>query len=268
MLATINTILIVGATSGLGEQFARRLHSLGKKIIIAGRRKDRLASLKAELGSNTEYYQWDITDFATLTSRAARILEEHPDINSVFLVAGVGYMFDILDLSASTDASIITECNTNMTAQMLLSRIFVPHLSSVAANGQPATFLLMGAGFGYVPAGVFPVYSSTKAAIHALALALRQQVNKSNDRNIKNNLSIVEVVAPFVDTDFAKTFKTPRGMQPMPLDQYMDETIAQLEIVGADGKAIKEAAVGSAKMRADLWRSSIGKHMNDIGLDC
>ncbi|KAK6063644.1 short chain dehydrogenase [Seiridium cupressi] len=268
MLATINTILIVGATSGLGEQFARRLHSLGKKVIIAGRREDRLASLKAELGSNTEYYQWDITDFATLTSRAARILEEHSDINSVFLVAGVGYMFDFLDVSASTDATIITECSTNMTAQMLLSRIFVPHLSSVAANGQPATFLLMGAGFGYVPAGVFPVYSSTKAAIHAFALALRQQVNKSDDQNIKNNLSIVEVVPPFVDTDFAKTFKTPRGIQPMPLDQYMDETIAQLEIVGADGKAIKEAAVDSAKMRADLWRNSIGKHMNDIGLDC
>ncbi|KAK6068315.1 short chain dehydrogenase [Seiridium cupressi] len=255
MLATINTILIVGATSGLGEQFARRLHSLGKKVIIAGRREDRLASLKAELGSNTEYYQWDITDFATLTS-------------PFFLVAGVGYMFDFLDVSASTDATIITECSTNMTAQMLLSRIFVPHLSSVAANGQPATFLLMGAGFGYVPAGVFPVYSSTKAAIHAFALALRQQVNKSDDQNIKNNLSIVEVVPPFVDTDFAKTFKTPRGIQPMPLDQYMDETIAQLEIVGADGKAIKEAALDSAKMRADLWRNSIGKHMNDIGLDC
>lgn len=241
---------------------------LGKKVIIAGRRKDRLDSLKAELGSNVETYQWDITDFLTVTSRATQIVEEHPDIDSIFILSGVGYMLNFLDKSSSTDSSIIAECNTNLTAQMLLSRIFVPHLASVAAKSQPATFLIMGSGLGYIPVGAFPIYCSTKAGIHALALTLRQQVNKSADPNVKNNFTIVEVVAPFVDTAFARSLKNPNNPQPMPLDLYIDETMAELEIVAGDGKTVKEAAVGSARIRVEKWRESIGKYMNDIGLDC
>jgi short-subunit dehydrogenase involved in D-alanine esterification of teichoic acids len=49
MTSNINTILIVGATSGIGEQFARRFHSLGKKVIITGRRADKLTALEQEL---------------------------------------------------------------------------------------------------------------------------------------------------------------------------------------------------------------------------
>lgn len=41
MVANMNTILIIGGTSGLGEGFARRFHGLGKKVIVTGRRQDR-----------------------------------------------------------------------------------------------------------------------------------------------------------------------------------------------------------------------------------
>jgi short-subunit dehydrogenase involved in D-alanine esterification of teichoic acids len=45
----ISTILIVGATSGLGEGYARRFHAMGKKVIITGRRAERLSAIKQEL---------------------------------------------------------------------------------------------------------------------------------------------------------------------------------------------------------------------------
>jgi NADP-dependent 3-hydroxy acid dehydrogenase YdfG len=49
MDSRLSTILIFGATSGLGEGYARRFHAMGKKVIITGRRADRLAALKQEL---------------------------------------------------------------------------------------------------------------------------------------------------------------------------------------------------------------------------
>ena len=51
MSARINTILILGATRGIGEALARRFYSLGKKLIVTGRGQDeeKLAHLAAEL---------------------------------------------------------------------------------------------------------------------------------------------------------------------------------------------------------------------------
>jgi uncharacterized oxidoreductase len=266
VLNSIKTILIVGATSGIGEQFARRLHSLGKKVIITGRRVERLSSLKSELGSNIETYQWDITNLNAVSSQASAILHAYPDINSVFVVSGVGYLLNFLDQSSSTDASIINECNTNVTAQMLLTRTFFPHLASIAAKGQPASYLLMGSGMGFVPNALFPVYVSTKAALHALAVALRLEVTSSKDENVKTNLSVVEVVAPFVDTDFAKDITVPLPPA-MALGEFMDSAMEKLGAMGEDGKPPKEVAVGTAQARLDLWRNGVGKFLKEAGFD-
>lgn len=53
MSARIRTILILGASGGLGEQIARRFHALGKKVIVTAREQDRneLTQLARELHS-------------------------------------------------------------------------------------------------------------------------------------------------------------------------------------------------------------------------
>jgi uncharacterized oxidoreductase len=48
-MATFQTIFIIGATSGIGEELARRYHANGKKVIISGRRTERLEALTAGL---------------------------------------------------------------------------------------------------------------------------------------------------------------------------------------------------------------------------
>lgn len=48
-MTAFGTILIVGATSGIGEELARQYHSRGKQVIVSGRRAARLDTLAAQL---------------------------------------------------------------------------------------------------------------------------------------------------------------------------------------------------------------------------
>jgi short-subunit dehydrogenase len=49
MAARMNEVLVIGGTAGIGEQIARRLHSLGKKVIVTGRDEAKLNRLKQKL---------------------------------------------------------------------------------------------------------------------------------------------------------------------------------------------------------------------------
>ena len=198
-----------------------------------------------------------------------QILTEQAAIDCVFVVSeDVGTVFTFLESSSSTESGIVAQCNTNVTAQMLLTRIFMPHFSAVAAICQPATFLLMAAGLGFIPIGFFPVYSVTKAAIHSLALALRQQINQAKDEKVKRNLGVVEVVQPFVASEDIEAFLGSPGPQPIPLKEYIDDIMATLSELSEEGKSATEVASGSAQIRVEVWRGSIGKHMKRMGLEC
>ena len=51
------TVLLTGASGGIGEAIARGLHGRGARLLISGRRADRLEALAAELGGGGEYVQ-------------------------------------------------------------------------------------------------------------------------------------------------------------------------------------------------------------------
>ena len=55
MSARIDTILIIGATRGIGEAMTRRFHAMGKKVVAAGISADRLAELAGELDGLETY---------------------------------------------------------------------------------------------------------------------------------------------------------------------------------------------------------------------
>jgi hypothetical protein len=77
MTANINTILIVGATSGLGEAFARYFHSKGKTVIAAGRRLERLDALKSEL-KGLETLQIDVENVQAIEPKPTETCQGLP----------------------------------------------------------------------------------------------------------------------------------------------------------------------------------------------
>ena len=212
--------------------------------------------------------QWDFGQFNALGDRVSAILAAHPQLDTVFINASVQKLFSFLDPASSTPESIQEEINTNLTAPILLARLFLPHLQSLASNGTPARLLFTSSSLAFVPLSFYPVYCPTKAAIHSLCIVLRQQLAHAPDA-IKKNLSIIEIVPPYTDTDLDKDHRSvtvemqggpEKAFKPMPLEDYM--------LKGEDGRAQKEVAVGLGQVGVDTWRNGFGKILESMGIDC
>ena len=79
--------LVTGASSGIGERTALRLHEAGFEVYAVARRVERMAAL-AEAGVHV--LAMDVTDDASMTSGVARIVEEQGRIDVLVNNAGYG----------------------------------------------------------------------------------------------------------------------------------------------------------------------------------
>ena len=141
----------------------------------------------------------DAADLASLPSQVDEILKAFPDLDSVFLNAGMQTSFSFFDLSSTSDDAITDEITINLTSPSILTRLFMPHLQSIAQSGKPADLLITTSGLAYMSFGFYAVYCPTQAAKHSCAVALRQQINAAG-AEVQKNLAVVEIAPLYVDT--------------------------------------------------------------------
>ncbi len=210
---TGNTILVTGATSGIGLELATRFEALGNRVILAGRRQDRLAAIRAA-HPGMAAYTLDVTDAAAIRAFAARVVREHPDLNVVVHNAGI---MAAETLSAGPSDLAVSEAivATNLLGPIRLNHALLPHLAARPA----AAIVTVSSGLAFVPLIATPTYNATKAAVHSWSIALREQLRGST-------VEVIELVPPGVQTDLMPGQADNPHL--MPLGDFMAEAMALL----------------------------------------
>lgn len=206
MKPTGNTVLVTGATSGIGLGLALRLHEAGNVVVVAGRRTERLAQIVAE-HPGVESVVLDVTDPESIAAVAQEITTRFPQLNVLVNNAGV---MEPEDLRTGADlATAERTVTTNLLGPIRLLAAFVPHLLAQ----ESATIVNVTSGLAFVPLPATPTYSATKAAMHSFTDSLRVQLAGTGVR-------VVELAPPAVQTTLMGQQDDPSSM---PLEKFLTE---------------------------------------------
>ena len=226
MKFTGNTILITGGSQGIGYAMAEYL-APDNKIIICARNEKKLEEVK-KAHPDFITYVCDVSDDNSREELAAKLGEEHPDLNFLINNAGIQRCMDLTkgveDLSLGDQ-----EIATNLRAPIYLTALLLPLLKQNADS----KILNVCSGLAFVGDKFpeMPVYSATKAGIHAYTRVARVQFAPLGIR-------VMEIIPPMVDTQLNPAHaamlreKDPKFSDPNvvpPPDVYVRRTFAKLE---------------------------------------
>jgi short-subunit dehydrogenase len=159
--------LVTGASSGMGEQFARRLARAGFSLLMVARRAERLRALEQELGRRRRIevvgLAEDLADRTALDRIAAAAAAR--DVGLIVSNAGFGLKgpFERTDR-----AKVESMFDTNARAPLILLHTLLPRLLERGKGG----IILTGSIEGEAPFPWSSAYAATKAFIHSLGLSL------------------------------------------------------------------------------------------------
>ncbi len=171
----MTTILITGASSGLGAEMARQFAALGYDLALAARRTERLEALRAEIGARhperrIEIRALDVTDDAQVFEVFRGFRADFGSIDRVIVNAGLGKGAPIgtgrPDANKQTAMTnfigALTQCEAAMEIFRAQRRGHLVMISSVSAvRGMPKTVT---------------TYAATKAAVASLGEGIRAEM--------------------------------------------------------------------------------------------
>lgn len=187
----MKSVLITGATSGIGYDLALKYLNEGFKVYACGRNKDKLASL-AQTSSHLIPLAFDITN----PEQIALALADIPTLNIVILNAGdCLYIDDAKQFDSKVFSSVIT---TNLISMGYMLELTIPKLADA---GQ---LVFISSSVTLLPLPRAEAYGASKAGVDYLANTLRLDL-------AKHNIAVTLVHPGFIKTPLTdkNTFNMP-----------------------------------------------------------
>jgi uncharacterized oxidoreductase len=191
-----STVLITGGTSGIGLELVKQLSGQGANIIITARNPDLLNETKKRF-PNIHCFQSDVSNPADIEQLYKDVTRQFPDLNIIINNAGLMRLIDLQDTTLDL-ANMNREIATNLSGTIQMVHQFLPHL----IKKKSAAIVNVSSGIAFMTYSSAPVYSASKAGVHAYTQALRLQLEDTNVR-------VFEVIPPGVNTNLQNEWLLP-----------------------------------------------------------
>jgi short-subunit dehydrogenase len=172
----MKTTLITGASSGIGEAFARRLAARGENVLLVARSEEKLASMCNEVGRasdiNAQYVAIDLTG----EDAATRLFEETErrglEVETLINNAGFGSMGDFVELDLNRELSMI---DLNIKSLVALTHYYIKPMR----ERKRGTIINVASTAAFQGVPGMATYAATKAFVLSFSEALQVESGES-----------------------------------------------------------------------------------------
>ena len=219
-------ILITGATSGIGRATAIRFDNLGARLILCGRRKEKLDILVRELGENHMSIIFDVRDKKAVFKAIESLPKEYKKIDVLINNAGNAHGMDSAQTANLDDWDAMID--SNVKGLMYVTKAVLPFM----VEKQKGQIINLGS---IAAKEVYPdgsVYCSSKAAVDSFTKGLRVDLNPLGIRVGAIHPGLVETEFSYVrfKGDQKKSKKVYEGMNALNADDIADAILYMTQV--------------------------------------
>ena len=188
----MKTILITGATSGIGLAAAKKLANKKNQLILCGRRQHKLDEISNEISkiTNVLTLRFDVSDKKEVNKVLENIPKEFSSIDILINNAGNAHGLDTIQEGSLDDWDNMID--SNVKGLLYVSRVIMPKM----IENQNGHIINIGSLAGREVYEKGNIYCATKHAVNAISKAMRIDLNKTG-------IKVSEINPGLVETDFS-----------------------------------------------------------------
>lgn len=186
----MNIIIITGASSGMGMEFALQLDNVFEysidEIWLIARRKEQMLEVASSMQNTTRVLDMDVTNSEDMERLCKLLAKEKPNIRMLVNCAGYGVMGDFSKLNMQEELGMI---DVNCKALTQMTYMCIPYMR------KNSRVIQLASSAAFMPQPDFAVYAASKAYVNSLSRALSEELRRKG-------IYVTSVCPGPVDTPF------------------------------------------------------------------